>query len=342
MRRGLTDLINRHPLYKKRIVLHDQSINAELALYGSRWQSFATLDMSEASDRIARKLVKYLFSDNEELCEALMCLSTRVIIPPVEAKKGQGPLRTNKFAPMGSALCFPVMSLVHMFLIRAIIQLSDVKYPHFLSSRVFVYGDDIILPTECAQAVMDWLPQFGMKLNRTKSFVKSHFRESCGCHAYYGINVTPIFIRETPKHRHAAKMKSLVETERQLHEAGLNTAARTVRESLTREFAPIDRFVPIGSQVVGFQRAFDDLRVPTGKRYLKFTSKVRFDRDLQTNFLREWCFTPVTQEVGLSSDYHAYMRWHAEKPETRIVNDTAEGVSLHQQWVPQDSCLLGS
>jgi hypothetical protein len=341
IRRGLTNLINSHPLYKDRIVLHDQKVNAELALYGSRWRNFATLDMSEASDRIPRQLVEYLFQDNEELCSALMALSTRWIEPPSEVK-GVGLLRTEKFAPMGSALCFPIMSLVHMFLIRAIIQLSMQPNPHLLAAQVYVYGDDIVLPSQCVQAVYDWLPKFGMKLNETKSFAKSHFRESCGCHAYYGIDVTPIFIRETPKHWQGNAIKSLVETEYQLHKANYNSTARTVRESLISSSNAVDRFVPLGSTVVGFQREYNDSRVPIGKRFLKFSSKVRFNRDIQSSQRKEWVFKSITSEVGLCSDYHAYMRWYAEQPESRVVNDTSDGVCLHREWVPEDTCALGA
>lgn len=340
IRRGLTDHIEKHPLYKDRIRLNDQSVNAKLAMYGSRWLSFATLDMSEASDRIPRELVRYLFQDNEEFCQALMALSTRVIKPPSEVK-GQPLLRTNKFAPMGSALCFPVMSLVHMFLIRAIIQLSNTKYPHLFSTQVYVYGDDIVIPSECVQAVYDWLPRFGMKLNETKSFYRSHFRESCGTHAYYGRDITPIFFRESPKHWQGAALKSLVETEYQFHKLGYHSVARTIRDTLTSFSRSIDRYVPVTSNVVGFKREHGDTFVPEGKKYVCLSPKVKFDRDLQRRLRKEWVFKPITSEVGLCSDLHRYIRWFAEKPESRFVNDTADGVSIQKQWVPESDCQLG-
>lgn len=341
VRRGLTALINAHPLYKNRIKLHQQSQNADLALYGSRWLNFATIDMSEASDRIARTLVQYLFQDNVELCSALMALSTRWIKPPVEVK-GQDLLRTHKFAPMGSALCFPIMSLVHMFLIRAIIQLSNVENPHLLSAQVYVYGDDIVLPSAAIQAVYDWLPQFGMKLNETKSFYRSHFRESCGTHAYFGHDITPIFIRESPKRLHAGALKSTIETEFQFHTRGYHGTARTIRELVASENEHYNRYVPVTSNVVGFKRRYDDAYVPVGKRYLKFSSKVKFDVDTQSKSRKEWCFMPLTSAVGMSSDYHAYVRWYAERPEDRIVNDTSDALSIRQTWVPETNCFLGS
>lgn len=341
LRRMITKHINDHPLYKKRIVLHKQAVNAELALYGSRWRSFATLDMSEASDRVSRSLVQYLFQDNEELVDALMALSTRYIVPPKESST-QELLSTNKFAPMGSALCFPIMSLVHMMLIRAIIQLSSVQNPHLLSTQVYVYGDDIVLPSACVQAVYDWLPRFGMKLNETKSFYQSHFRESCGTHAYYGHDITPIFIREIPKHWQGNAIKSLVETEYLFHKNEWFSVARTIRDSLIRCSKVINRYVPCTSNVVGFKRNYDDEYVPGGMRFLKYSPKVKYNGDLQLKYRREWVFHSITSEVGLSSDYHAYLRWYAERPETRIVNDTADGVCLQKQWVPESVCQLGA
>lgn len=340
IRRGLTAHIGKHSLYKDRIKLNDQSVNARLALYGSRWLSFATLDMSEASDRIPRELVRYIFQDNEDICNALMALSTRWIKPPSEVK-GRTLLRTNKFAPMGSALCFPVMSLVHMFLIRAIIQLSNVEFPHLFSTQVYVYGDDIVVPSSCVQAVYDWLPRFGMKLNETKSFYRSHFRESCGTHAYYGRDITPIFIRESPKHWQGSALKSLVETEYQFHELGYHSVARTIRDSLTSLSRSIDRYVPVTSNVVGFKREYDDTFVPDGKRFVSISPKVIVDRELQRKMRKEWVFSSPTSQVGLCSDIHRYIRWFAEKPESRLVSDTADVVSLRKQWVPESDCQLG-
>ena len=110
---------------------------------------------------------------------------------------GQHPtLKAQKFAPMGSGVCFPVMGLVHWALITALVFNSTMPKAHELSTQVYVYGDDIIVPSECAQLVYKYLPRFGMKINKDKSFVASHFRESCGCHAYKGFDITPAFFKK--------------------------------------------------------------------------------------------------------------------------------------------------
>ena len=64
--------------------------------------------------------------------------------------------------------------------------------------HVFVYGDDLIVPTEHAHAVMERLESVGLLVNRSKSFVNGFFRESCGVDAWRGIIVTPTRIKHIP------------------------------------------------------------------------------------------------------------------------------------------------
>lgn len=193
LRRGFYTTIERHPITKGYVNFTSQLVNGSKALEASRDSSFATIDMSEASDRISRNLVSYLFGENKQLLKLIEACSTE----EVESPKGVGLEDTfikyvpvKKIAPMGSAICFPIMSLVHFALIRAILDMSSV--PQQYKREVFVYGDDIIIHRHCVQAVYDYLPLFGMKINTDKSFSRSYFRESCGVHAYKGVDVTPI------------------------------------------------------------------------------------------------------------------------------------------------------
>jgi hypothetical protein len=171
-------------------------VHQVLALLASIDREDATIDESEASDRIARCLIWYMTQNTPEYRAALMAVSTKFVKPPSWASQ-KDLLRTHKFAPMGSAVCFPMMSLVHYFLVKAIILVKgeDSSYENKvrLCARVSVYGDDIVLPSSVVPLVYKWLPMFGMKINQTKSFAKSYFRESCGCHAYKGVDVTPVY-----------------------------------------------------------------------------------------------------------------------------------------------------
>jgi hypothetical protein len=118
------------------------------------------------------------------------CSTVTVVLPKVKGFKFIEEMPIKKIAPMGSAICFPIMALVHFALIKAILNRSSIARVN--TRDVYVYGDDIIVNRQCVQAIYDYLPLFGMKINTDKSFSRSYFRESCGLHAYKGAEVTPI------------------------------------------------------------------------------------------------------------------------------------------------------
>ena len=232
LKAALYDWIETHPLTKGKINFASQEVNANLAMSSSITRTLATIDMSEASDRVSRSLVNELFSGVPELRDMLIALSTRVITLPRKIN-GTRSLEAKKYAPMGSGLCFPVMSVVHFALVRAIISLSMQNSMENRDS-VYVYGDDILLPTSCTESVYDWLPVFGMKLNVEKSYYRGHFRESCGIHAYKGNNITPVYFKYIP-HQHAKvpALLSAIENEQFCREAGWHSIAALIRRNVT-------------------------------------------------------------------------------------------------------------
>ena len=176
--------------------LEDQEPNRLLALEGSQDGSLATLDLSEASDRVLNEHVLLLFERFPRLSAAIQATrSTKARVP------GHGDLPLAKFSSMGSALCFPVEAMVFTTIVVLAIQ-AEWKVPldrAFLSSlrgRVRVYGDDIIVPVDCVQRVITYLEAFGLKVNRDKSFWNGKFRESCGGDYYDGEWVTPVRLRK--------------------------------------------------------------------------------------------------------------------------------------------------
>jgi len=175
----------------------DQQINASLALDGSRSQFSATLDMSEASDRVSSRLVADMLSHFPAFRRRVFsCRSTRATLPSGVTL----PLR--KFASMGSALCFPMEAMAFYIAIitHRILASGNTVCPSavFKYSRgVFVYGDDLVVPVNEAPAICETLESFGFKVNRHKSFWAGKFRESCGMDAYDGTDVTPTYVRRT-------------------------------------------------------------------------------------------------------------------------------------------------
>jgi hypothetical protein len=91
----------------------DQSINQQLALSASQDGKYATIDMSDASDRVHKDLVDLMLYKFPTFLEAVMaCRSTRATLPDGRT------VHLNKFASMGSGLCFPIESMVFFYIMR--------------------------------------------------------------------------------------------------------------------------------------------------------------------------------------------------------------------------------
>lgn len=272
VKNGLYHRIENHPVTKGFVNFIKQSINKILALRASINRLKATIDMKGASDRVLRLLVAILFGNQPRLQEMLLALSTRVITFPPEL--GLDNLYTSKYAPMGSALCFPVMAIVHYALCKAIILESNVKDRFRKSKEVYVYGDDIIIDSSCTQAVYDWLPCFGMVINQSKSYHRSHFRESCGIHAYNGMDITPVFLKRIPNNTSGADtLLSALAAEGQFFSKGLFNTARLLRQRIIQFYGNMP-FVNWKSSIAGFRRK----GLHSVEHVLSYATKSRYAR----------------------------------------------------------------
>jgi len=180
--RSLVPHIEHHRLTRDNVFFTDQSHNRIAALYGSQNGRYSTIDLNEASDRVSVDLVRLLFPEHV-LTYLESCRSSSTELPDGRI------LKLQKFAPMGSALCFPILALTIWSI------LHSAAPDQYTRERILVYGDDVIVPTAYAVDAMKHLESFGLKINRDKSCIKGFFRESCGMDAYKGVNVTPVRIR---------------------------------------------------------------------------------------------------------------------------------------------------
>jgi hypothetical protein len=183
--RAIVSHIERHPLTRDDVHFTDQQPNRTAALLGSTDGRYSTLDLKEASDRVTVGLVRMLFPSSV-LPYLLAARSLSTTLPDGRI------LKLKKFAPMGSALCFPVLALTCWAILRAMYRDADIGY----RPNVLVYGDDVIVPTAIAGDAIKHLEAFGLLVNRHKSCVSGFFRESCGMDAYKGHPVTPLRIRK--------------------------------------------------------------------------------------------------------------------------------------------------
>lgn len=170
------------------INFHDQDRSRELALEGSCNGNFSTIDLSAASDSVTTQLVRDIFG-NTNLCRWL--LATRSTHTLIDNQR----LEINKFAPMGSACCFPVECLVFAGLtLHVAAKRSRSTRLNYRKFRVF--GDDIICPTSITDEVMESLSDLGFTVNTEKSYWSGDYRESCGMDAWKGFDVTPLKLKD--------------------------------------------------------------------------------------------------------------------------------------------------
>jgi len=200
----------------------DQTPNQRMAQIGSREGNLATLDLSEASDRVSNEHVRHLVALFPHLHAGLDATRSRKA-----HVDGHGVVRLAKYASMGSALCFPMEAMVFLTMIfvgieRALNTSLSRKLIYQFMGLVRVYGDDIIVPVECVPHVIDSLESFGIRVNTGKSFWNGKFRESCGKEYYDGHDVSIVRVRrELPSSRErVAEVISLVSFRNQLYEHG--------------------------------------------------------------------------------------------------------------------------
>lgn len=227
----LYDFIEKNPMTCGHVNFTDQTINQKLALRSSQDQLFATLDMKDASDSVSLGLVKYLFGDipESDLLEALLASrSSKAEVPDGRL------VDLRKFAPMGSAVCFPIEAIVFWSLAVACL-MCDCKYTRKQAvSSVYVYGDDIILPTDCVHSVFRRFPIYDLRFNPAKCCVSGYFRESCGVDAFHGEDITPLKIRKIfpSKQTDGTAIASYVDYSNQLWRKGFYSASKYLEKKL--------------------------------------------------------------------------------------------------------------
>jgi len=230
----LVQLLESDPLSGKFVGFTQQEPNQKMARRGSIDGSLATLDLSEASDRVSNQLVKHLTHGYTHLHDAIQaCRSWRADVP------GHGYIPLTKFASMGSALCFPIEAMVFTTVVFVGIekarerQLTRNDLKSF-SGQVRIYGDDIIVPVEYADSVSSALSLYGFKVNLHKSFWTGKFRDSCGKEYFDGHDVSIVKVRQKlPKsRRNVVELISTVSLRNQLYWSGFDRAVRTLDKRL--------------------------------------------------------------------------------------------------------------
>jgi len=195
--RKILELIQEDGFLYNSVGFEDQEPNRQMAQKGSFDGTLATLDLSEASDRVSNQLVRAMTLNYPHLFGAVQGSRSRKADVP-----GHGVIPLAKFASMGSALCFPFEAFVFLTVVFLGIE-RELSAPlcrktlvKEFSGQVRVFGDDIIVPRKHVLSVINELENFGFRVNIGKSFWIGRFRESCGREYYDGSDVSITKVRQ--------------------------------------------------------------------------------------------------------------------------------------------------
>lgn len=255
---ALVETLEADSVSKHFVGFTDQVPNQHLAKEGSKDGSLATLDLSEASDRVSNQLVEILLQGFSHFRDAVQSSRSRRADVP-----GHGLHDLTKFASMGSALTFPIEAMVFTTIVfsgieRAVGRRLTIRDVMSLVGKVRVYGDDIVVPAEYAIAVMEDLHLYGFKVNLHKSFWAGKFRESCGKEYYDGHDVSIVKLRQVPPStlQDVEELVSWVDFRNQLYAAGYRSAVEPIDSFL--ETLLQGRFPKIGPDSPLLGRVTDD------------------------------------------------------------------------------------
>jgi len=173
-------------------LVENKPLHMQLACIGSLNNSLATIDLSSASDTLAKHLVKFLLPGEWfALLDDLRSPSSR--LPPHRGRRG-GWYASEKFSSMGNGFTFELETLIFAALACALE--SDGEYA--LGDTVHVLGDDIVVARDRAPDLISILRYCGFMPNTKKTYSDGPFRESCGGDFFCGIDVRSHYIEEAP------------------------------------------------------------------------------------------------------------------------------------------------
>lgn len=313
-----------HPLTKGSVRFTCQKHNQEAARRASLDGRYATIDMKDASDRVHFVLVQRIFSH----CGILEYLEDS---RSVHADLPDGTnVILSKFASMGSATCFPVEACVFYTLILSCMHAVHKVEPSLASisrySRdISIYGDDIVIPVEWTESVIDYLEKYSLRVNRDKSHWSGNFRESCGADYFCGTDVKPVYARQLIPDRFnasaATQIMAWVATHNQFYEHGYWIVASAIREMLwdLNPRIPLSRHETSGVALLSV-----------------FNEGVRFNVQLQRLEQRRPCFSNLSKRDSIDGDgracwskyHHIYGDDSGRHRSTRMQSSVSSGRSL--------------
>jgi len=295
--------IDQSSVFSKYIDLRDQSKSQKMAQYGSIVGDLATIDLSMASDSVTWTLVKRVFRGTWLLPFLAATRSYHSVLKRREPGTGNDETiyyrHVAKFAPMGSAVCFPIETLVFASICELCRRRAKAPIRHGRLVAIRVYGDDIIVPQGIYDNVVEMLDSLHFRVNETKTFsgyFVQNFRESCGGEYLNGIPVTPLRIPRFYKGFYNEALRSSPEccaAQIAFANQALQHGCRYVRRVLLDGLRQTVVRVPRHRKMKRGQRT-DMVRTTIGINDLPFSEDGSFGLETEEVF-GEWQYDPNLQ-----------------------------------------------
>lgn len=287
------------------ISFENQALSGSGALLASYTRDAVTADLSDASDRVSCYVIERIFRRNPSLLNALASCRTRYVkqdlldaVPSV--------IKLRKFSTMGSAVTFPIESIVFCMIGLAAVLFSEgcrkpnLRLLRACKDKLRIFGDDIIVTSKAWDNMNRVLTLLLFKVNERKTFSRGNFRESCGVDAFRGIDITPTRVNTTFESDSPESVLSSIELSNHLHVNGLWKAAQYIKETID----PNNIFVirRIGSGSVGFD---------------SFVGASICDNewDDQTNqFMAKTLTFKTKVDINATDGMSCFVQWQTEKP----------------------------
>jgi len=301
-----------------------QDLNGSLALEASHSGSHCTIDLSSASDRISCWHVERLFRRSPSLLDA--CRATRsMYIQQDICRRTPKQVMLRKYSTMGNATTFPVQSIFFLAIVLGTlhyvrgIRVSSRSIRSLGTKEVRVFGDDLIVPNDCAAATVGALSALGLKVNAAKTFMNGLFRESCGVDAYAGHDVTTVSVLTAPIQAGPGSIVSSVDVHNNFCSRGWYNAAHWIRKTVQSLGKYKIREIAHGSGLFGWYPNYidDEPRL-----------KTRFNRHLQVREVR--CHNQsVKDRVQPSAESAALLQFFTEA--AKVVERNKSSLHFHLQ-----------
>jgi hypothetical protein len=218
-------------------------VNQRLAKSGAIDGSFATIDLSSASDTLSMYRLSDLLPDwLKDMLSLLRCSSTTY--------KGRR-IPLNMISTMGNGFTFPLQTVIFSSVISAVYRTLGLPFINGVTFACF--GDDLVVLSKAFDLTIKVIEACGFLPNLAKTFSEGPFRESCGSDWYNHVPVRPVFIKKLRSPQDACStINSLIAWSSQ-HQLPLRRTVSVIRDGfrslpLVPASAPEDSGVRCPSQ----------------------------------------------------------------------------------------------